>query len=377
MCHPFKVLQFLPRDDAMYDIAIIGAGPAGSTLARLLADRSKILLVDKRTLDKNPQEDSHGKCCGGLLAPDAQAMLSKMGLGLPKSVLTGPQLFVVRAIDIPRRLERYYQRYYINMDRGKFDRWLLSMVAPNVERRFGWRFKSYGRDKGHFIISLVKDDKVCEECAAILVGADGASSRVRKLALPDRVGPRTYIAIQQWVEADRQLPYFSTLFDPEITDYYCWTIPKEEHLIIGAALLPGREIKEKFELLKTRLSDCGFCFGKLVRQESAFILRPVLPRQISTGTDGIALIGEAGGFISPSSAEGFSYAFKSALALAEVLRESPNDFEGRFRRKTRCLRANLVVKNLKSQFIYHPRLRNIIMQTGLQSMKIHHFRNIT
>jgi geranylgeranyl reductase len=356
----------------MYDIAIIGAGPAGSTLSRLLAERYKVLLVDKRPLDQNPEEHCPDKCCGGLLAPDAQAMLSKMGLGLPKSVLVGPQLFVVRAIDTRHRLERYYQRYYINMDRGKFDRWLLSMIDPSVEMRLGRRFKSYRRGKNHFTIKLVKDGHVSEEQARILVGADGASSRIRKLAFPGHVFPRTYISIQQWFEAEKQLPYFSTLFDPEITDYYCWTIPKQEYLIIGVALSPGPEVPDKFELLKSRLTDCGFRFGKLVRKEAAFILRPVLPRQISTGTDGIALIGEAGGFISPSSAEGISYAFKSALALADVLLERPDDFERRYKQKTVRIRANLLIKNLKSQFIYNPQLRNVIMKTGLQSMKIHH-----
>ncbi|MHC4540530.1 MAG: FAD-dependent oxidoreductase, partial [Planctomycetota bacterium] len=111
----------------MFDIAIIGAGPAGATLARLIAGQYKVLLVDKRPLDV-AQGHSARKCCGGLLAPDAQGMLSRMGLGLPKSVLVDPQLFVVRAIDTKQQIERYYQRYYINMDRLKFDRWLLSMV---------------------------------------------------------------------------------------------------------------------------------------------------------------------------------------------------------------------------------------------------------
>jgi flavin-dependent dehydrogenase len=32
----------------MHDLAIIGAGPAGATLARLLGDRYRMLLVDKR-----------------------------------------------------------------------------------------------------------------------------------------------------------------------------------------------------------------------------------------------------------------------------------------------------------------------------------------
>ena len=34
----------------MYDVAIIGGGPAGATLARLIGDRYKVLLVEKRQL---------------------------------------------------------------------------------------------------------------------------------------------------------------------------------------------------------------------------------------------------------------------------------------------------------------------------------------
>jgi flavin-dependent dehydrogenase len=81
----------------MYDVAIIGAGPAGATLARLIGKKYKVLLIDKRQLIDLPESFSSRKCCGGLLAPDAQRMLSKLGLGLPKSVLEEPQLFVVRA----------------------------------------------------------------------------------------------------------------------------------------------------------------------------------------------------------------------------------------------------------------------------------------
>jgi flavin-dependent dehydrogenase len=104
----------------MYDVAIIGAGPAGATLARLIGDRYRVLLVDRRRSVNAADKAIANKCCGGLLAPDAQKMLSKMGLGLPRSVLVDPQLFVVRAIDIQQHLERYYQRFYVNMDRQNF-----------------------------------------------------------------------------------------------------------------------------------------------------------------------------------------------------------------------------------------------------------------
>jgi flavin-dependent dehydrogenase len=355
----------------MYDVVIIGAGPAGATLARLLAGRYKVLLVEKRQLTTAPKSDSSRKCCGGLLAPDAQGMLSKMGLGLPKSVLVDPQLFVVRAIDVQQKIERYYQRYYINMNRQKFDCWLLSMVPSSVDVRLDCRFKSYESENGNVKLTLIQNNKRHVEHTGILVGADGASSMVRKCAVPHYPFPKAYLGLQQLVQADHQLPYFSTIFDSEITDYYCWTIPKEDELVIGAALHPRKDISGKFERLKNKLKDYGFTFGKTIRRQAACILRPVKTQQISTGSKGIALIGEAAGWISPSSAEGLSYAFKSALILAGVLHKTPDSFEKRYYHKTRQLRRNIFVKNIKSHFIYVPWLRKIVMRTGLNSMKVY------
>ncbi|MBT8406548.1 MAG: FAD-dependent monooxygenase, partial [Deltaproteobacteria bacterium] len=219
----------------MYDVAIIGGGPAGATLARLIGEKYRVLLVDKRQLTNSPESSLSGKCCGGLLAPDAQRMLSKLGLGLPKSVLEEPQLFVVRAIDIQQRLEGYYQRHYINMNRQKFDRWLLSMVPSGVDVRLSCQLKSYTSENNYFSLTLTQENKTYLEKTRILVGADGASSRVRAQSFSKSLFPEKYFAIQEWVEADSNLPYFSSFFDPEITDYYCWTIPKGDHLIIGAA----------------------------------------------------------------------------------------------------------------------------------------------
>lgn len=356
----------------MYDIAIIGAGPAGATLARLVGDKHKVLLVDKRCVDDPAQAGSGGKCCGGLLAPDAQHMLAKMGLGLPKDVLVGPQLFVVRAIDVAKGIERHYQRFYFNMDRGKFDQWLYSLVPESVDRILGCKFYSCERSaEGGFKLQLGADGAGRVEHARIVIGADGGASRVRKMLHDKHPWPRKYIAIQEWVKADHQQPHFSSIFDPEITDYYCWTIPKDGHLIIGAALKPKDNAHAKFELLKDKLRKYGFRFGETVFREGAYILRPQRMGQMCTGANGIGLIGEAGGWISPSSAEGFSYAFKSAVVLADVLNESLNGFEKRYHRHTRGLRRTLLTKTLKAQVIYRPWVRSIVMKTGLRSMKVH------
>lgn len=303
----------------MYDLIIVGGGPAGSTLARLLGDKYKILLLEKRNFE-SLDNTTNQKCCGGLLAPDAQKMLARFGLGIPKTVLLSPQLFAVRTIDISNSIERFYQRHYININRDEFDKWLLSLIPSEVKIMTECLVQSFERKGQELVVNFLCNGEKYSEKTKILIGADGANSRVRHLAFANYVMPKKYISIQEWFEVEDSMPYYGAIFDNEITDFYSWTIPKDNYLILGTALEIDKKANEKFELLKLKMQSYGFNFGKSVRRNGAFILRPENTKQICTGNDNIALIGEAAGFISPSSAEGMSYAFRSALALAQALK---------------------------------------------------------
>jgi len=354
----------------MHDIAIIGAGPAGSTLARLVADRYKVLLIDKRQLKGTASAPWHQKCCGGLLAPDAQKILSQFGLGLPKNVLVNPQIFVVRAIDQAHSLERYYQRFYINLDRYRFDCWQLSMVPPSVDFRLGVRFISLNALSNGYKILLQKNGKIFKETAKTVIGADGAASKVRRIIAKGQPSPKKYIAVQEWVETNGAVPYFSTFFDKAITDFYGWTIPKEDMILVGAALPPKKDVVKRFNQLKQCLTQQGVQLGRTVARVGAVINRPLSINHIYTGAKGVGLLGEAAGWISPSSAEGFSYAFKSARHLADALRGGLVGFNNRYARNTRKLRLNIVLKNLKSPFMYNNLLRRMILRCGINSVKV-------
>ena len=74
----------------MYDIVIIGAGPAGSTLAKLISKTNKKILIIDAENEKNK------KPCGGHLAPDAQKELAHYDLAIPKDILVSPQIFSVK-----------------------------------------------------------------------------------------------------------------------------------------------------------------------------------------------------------------------------------------------------------------------------------------
>jgi flavin-dependent dehydrogenase len=297
-------------------------------------------------------------------------MLGELGLGLPGHVLESPQLFVVRAIDLPHRLERYYQRHYININRDAFDRWLISLVPPSVELRLGCRFVSCRRQGGASALELSDEKRKYIEQASIIVAADGAGSNVRKCCFPQYPWPKTYIAIQEWFAVNEPLPYFSAIFDPEVTDFYAWAIPKGDSLAVGAALEPREQPSGRFELLKRKLREYGFKLDRRLMRKGARLLRPVHTSQICVGGEGVALVGEAAGWISPSSGEGLSYAFRSAVILADALNRGLAGFSKRYRLKTVCLKRNILLKNIKSRFIYAPRLREIIMRSGLKTVRL-------
>jgi len=83
------------------------------------------------------------------------------------------------------------------------------------------------------------------------------------------------------------------------------------------------------------------------------------------------LIGEAAGWISPTSAEGMSYAFKSAMVLARSFAGTTGNVMEHYSKNTQSLRINIIKKNLKSPFMYNPLIRKMVMKSGLLSMSIY------
>lgn len=353
----------------MYDIVIVGSGPAGANLARLIGDRYKVLLIDKRDLEDANPKNLTNKCCGGLLAPDAQKMIAKFGLGIPKDILVDPQLFAVRTIDLTNNIERLYQRFYINMDREKFDKWLVSLIPTGVDKKFNSFFKNFEKIPGGYEIRYIFNGQEISAKTRIIVGADGAFSRIGKSISKNINIPEKYISIQEWFECTHHIPYYTAIFDEELSDFYSWIIPKENYILLGSALRPRENTREKFEILKTKLTQLGFNFDNKIKTESAYIYRPKKLSQFYIGRDGIALIGEAAGAISPSSAEGISYALKSSLYLAQSLEEGIDGFLYRYKQKVKDIRLNLLLKNLKSPAMYNPSLRQLAMKSGLQSIR--------
>ena len=346
-----------------YDVLIIGAGPAGSTLARMLAGSGqRIALLNGRTPGK-------AKVCGGLLAPDAQKVLAAFDLTLPKSVLVDPQIFSVKTIDLEADLVRYYSRFYINADRGRFDDWLRSLVPDGVNKLSGRCAALQRASDGGFVAEVhLPGGGIHALRARCVVGADGAASIVRRSFY--RCDIRRYVAIQQWFAADERVsPFYSCIFDPATSESCSWSIHKDGCFLYGGSFLP-EHCRENFEKQKQRIAGkYGFRFTEPLRTEACEVFRPARWRDFITGRDGAFLIGEAAGFISPSSFEGISSAILSGKYLARALRGGDlHKAERDYRRAVLPLKWKLRLKCYKRLFMYIPWLRRLVMRSGLMAM---------
>ena len=349
----------------IYDIIVIGAGPAGSTFARIVSkSNKKVLLIDN-------ENENNKKPCGGLLAPDAQKELGHYDLVIPSDILVSPQIFSVKTIDLNTKRIKYYQRYYLNMDRYKFDKNLISLIPKKVAIKNG-RCIDIIKEDNLFIVSVKYKDKIETYKTHFVVGADGCSSIVRRKFYKDKV--MKYMAIQEWYKCkDKSNSFYSCIFDKKTSSSCSWLIHKDEYLIYGGAF-DLKNSKEKFEIQKEKLSK----FLKLnllnvYKKEACLVYRPKHFCDFITGKNGAYLIGEAAGFISASSFEGISSAIKSGSILANIFNKynDKNKITRKYKFKTIKLKIKLRLKVIKRWFMYNELVRNIIMKLGISSIKVY------
>jgi geranylgeranyl reductase family protein len=291
-------------DDArLWDVVVVGAGPAGSSAARTAAaSGASVLLLDRAEFPR------YKTCAGGLIG----ASLANV----PESVLATIEDRPHRAVFThrggrPVTIERP-EPFLSMVDRQRFDAALLdAAVAGGATFRGGVTVREL-HERGAEVQVDTSDGTVR---ARIVVGADGSASRVAR-----HVGVRYRIAdlgLEDEIPLEPGTPWHGTI----LVDWgrtpgsYAWMFPKDGVAAIGVIQRTGSPDASRAYLAewKERLGVTGaptvHSSGHLTHWRE-----PGSPLRRGR----VIVAGDAAGLLEPWLREGISYALRSGIRAGEA-----------------------------------------------------------
>ena len=312
------------------DAVVVGAGPAGSTAALVLArGGARVALVDKATFGRD-------KACGDLVGPRALALLMSLGLSPPAGRKVGEMVVVGptgRRVLLPARAGRTYPDHGVAVTRLRFDAWLRdAAIAAGAEpvtgRVAAVRAGSVELDDGRRL------------AADVMVGADGATSAVAAAAgLIDPGAVLWGFAQRAYVAQDVDRPIIALWDEAPGHGFpgYGWLFPGEAgaaNVGLGLGLRADRSSASRavarFDAFCDHLRRLGLLTAPVDgRRLGGWLKMGIVGTVPARGR--IFLVGDAAGLVNPLQGEGIAPAMTSAAAAAEAILAGPGSAAARYR----------------------------------------------
>lgn len=295
--------------DETWDAIVIGAGPAGSVSAALLAERGwRVLLVEKQ---KWPRQ----KACGGCLNAAGMRMLRAVGLG---SVLNGAAELRRFDVHVGKRQMEIAMPPGCVVERATFDARLVDQaqrrgaafmpecsarVLPDVDAKF----------RRVRIESTELRARVVIACDGLrgnsLAGETWAKWDVERGA---RIGVAATVA-GTW--ANTSIAMFIG------SDGYVGVVAQNNGRVhLGAAVDPAACNRRggPLRVMENILRECGQTFADLDQAEFE-ATGPLTAKRRRAGGYRVLAVGDSCGYVEPFTGEGMAWAISGAIAAVKLL----------------------------------------------------------
>jgi geranylgeranyl reductase family protein len=282
-----------------YDVVVIGAGPSGSTAARLCAEQGlSVCLIEEHGTIGHPVQ------CAGLLSVQAfhECGVSR---GSVLHEVSGARIRSAQGSELAFDSGRTRA---VIVDRGMLDREMaMNAARAGAEVRLKTAFS--GRSGTAVRTRGVRGRE--ETGFRVLIAADGPGSPVaRSLGMPR---PPVFLSgLQAETRKDMDERYVE-LFPDASPEFFGWIIP----IGAGRARIGLAGKKDVFGRFKTLCREAG-C-GSIINLVSGTIPLGVMERTYGHGT---LFVGDAAGFPKPTSGGGVYTGVRSASHAASVAVEA-------------------------------------------------------
>jgi geranylgeranyl reductase family protein len=311
------------------DVAVVGAGPAGSIAALVLArGGARVALVDKAGFPRD-------KACGDLVGPRGVQVLDDLGVRLTGADPVGDMRVVGptgRSVVLPCRAGRTYPGHGVALPRAELDQALrtAALEAGGVARTA--RAAAPLVDGGRLVGFELSDGSSVR--ADVVIGADGATSRVAAAAgLVDTSRVLWGFALRSYVDASVDLPTIVLWEEARWRGFpgYGWVFPGpggRANLGVGVGVLGDRSTGGRAGRSLGAFVGVLHRFGLLdgavplpAERLGGWLKMGMVGTTPARGR--VLLVGDAAGLVNPLQGEGISEALASGRAAAEAVIACP------------------------------------------------------
>lgn len=300
-------------DSVVWDVVVVGSGPAGASAARAAAEAgARTLLLDRAS---HPR---YKTCGGGIIGPSLAAL--PRGFDLPeRDVITQ----VSFSVDGRRSCTRTSSTPVFRMvDRAELDAALTAgAVAAGAQLQESTTVTAIAEHDG--VIEVTTSGGVVR--AQAVVGADGSAGRVGA-----HVGVRMAqvdlgLELELRPASMRDWTGRVHLDWGSLPGSYAWVFPKGDRLTVGVIAAKGRPTETR-AYLERFVAEQGLS-GAEVERSSGHLTRCRAPGSpLQRGR--VLVCGDAAGLLEPWTREGISYALRSGQLAGAAAAGALEDYPG-------------------------------------------------